>query len=119
MQIRRTLWCMAGLWVAFGACAHFAASQSTSQQNFSDWVQASGFSQVVYRWRPNQQRGCDVEYKNLERHHKRTYKTRIVFQTSGEEHHLENAVLSFSGTPVAADHVEVCTAITDITVTNF
>lgn len=120
MLIRRTLWFILGLWVACGVSAQFASSQTPSEQSFSDWIQASGFGQIKYRWKPNDQRGCDVEYKNFDDHRNRKYKTRIVFQASGDEHHLENAVLSFGdGSPVSADHIAICNAITDITVTHF
>jgi hypothetical protein len=120
MSIRQPAWWVVALCLVLGAPTGFVLAQSTDQLSFSSWIQASGFSYIEYRWRLNAERGCDVEYRNAHDRRLRTYKTRIVFQTSGEEHHLENAVLSFEdGIPVSSDHVSVCSGITDITVTHF
>jgi hypothetical protein len=93
--------------------------QLAHAQVFSDWIEASGFSQVQYRWKKGDAKGCDVEYRDVQQRVKQKYKTRIVYQSDGDEHHQANEILSFTDTPTATDHVQACTIITDITVTRY
>lgn len=111
---QRALWCIA-LWILGTPLLPGAYAQ-----NLSDWNQASGVTQVEYRWKRNDVRGCDVEYRDTQGGPRKKYKTRIVFQTDGDEHHQANAILLFAeSTSTAWDHVASCSMITDITVTRF
>jgi hypothetical protein len=94
--------------------------QLAHSQNFSEWTQASGVTQVEYRWKRNDVKGCDVEYRDQQERGRKKYKTRIVFQTDGDERKQTNAILSFNeGVANASDHVQTCNLITDVTVTRF
>jgi hypothetical protein len=112
---RRALWCLASLWLTGGPYAPLAQAQ-----NFSEWTQASAVTQVEYRWKRNETKGCDIEYRNIQDRGRKKYKARVVFQTNGEEHNQTNAIVTFTEvTTTASDHVAACTVITDVTVTRF
>ena len=87
---------------------------------FSEWNQATGVKTIEYRWKPNESKGCDVEYRNNKANDKKKYKARLVYQTNDEEKDVPNAVISFAaGTNSTTDQIPSCTMVTDISVTRF
>ena len=94
-------------------------SPAPAQQDFSEWNQATGFKHVLYRWRQNDSKGCDVEYRNDSEADKKKYKSRIVFQIDGDEHEKPYTIVSFADPAPHMDQVPVCTRVTDVSVTRF
>ena len=114
MAIRHGMYCVAGFCLCMGVL------QTARAQSFSEWNQATGSKTIEYRWKPDEAKGCDVEYRNSKPHDKKKYKARLVFQTNDDEKNLPNAVVSFAdGSGVATDKIPACTMVTDISVTRF
>ena len=101
-------------------CTGMPGVQTGYAQSFSEWNQATGVKTIEYRWKPNESKGCDVEYRNNKANDKKKYKARLVYQTNDEEKDVPNAVISFAaGTNSTTDQIPSCTMVTDISVTRF
>jgi hypothetical protein len=91
-----------------------------AQKGFSDWNQTSGYKRIEYRWRQNDTKGCDVEYRNLDERDHKKYKGRIVYQVRGDEQIEPYTVVSFADpTPPPVEKIAVCTEVTDVSLTRF
>jgi hypothetical protein len=106
----------------FGLLALLCPGQSfqlRAEQTYSDWTQATGIKHIEYRWRQNDAKGCDVEYRTVDANDKKKYKSRIVFQIDGDEHEKPYTIVSFADPAPHLDQVPVCTQVTDVSVTRF
>ena len=117
MQSKQTSGSLRAAWL-IGAILT-AAVPASAQQEFSEWTQSTGFKQVEYRWRQNDAKGCDVEYRNRIEADRKKYKSRIVYQINGDEHEKPYTIVSFADPAPHLDQVTVCTKVTDVSVTRF
>ncbi len=88
-------------------------------QSFSDWNQANGYKKVEYRWRQNESKACELEYRNTDNRDKKTYKSRVVFRQGDDEHEKPYTIVSFGDAPPYVETVPACSEITDVSVTRF
>ena len=118
MEMRRISIRKKVIWLT---AAFFAAAPARPlrAQDFSEWNQVSGIKRVEFRWRQNDAKGCDVEYRNLNEADHKKYKSRIVFQIDGDEHEKPYTIVSFADPAPHMDQVPVCTQVTDVSVTRF